>query len=148
MSRSRGSIWRSRPVENRGGWVEAVRLMRLIRAKSGVIAGNILRGGPDRVLRTGPGGSSTTTFGARLPGTFSHGVFEGHGTHDLLIRGNRTRSVAPSGKTWRFLVLTGFGVQRRHRAEHHRADRSARRRHDSLEQRARDHFDRGLSCEV
>ena len=33
------------PIENKKGWVEAVRLMRLIGATSGVIAGNVLRGG-------------------------------------------------------------------------------------------------------
>ncbi len=34
------------PIERSGSWVEALRLMRLVHAKSGVIADNILRGGP------------------------------------------------------------------------------------------------------
>ncbi len=34
------------PVESGGRWVEAVRLMRLLRAASGVVANSILRGGP------------------------------------------------------------------------------------------------------
>jgi len=97
------------PVENRGGWSEALRLMRLMRAKSGLIQGNTLRGGPIEFLE-GPWRIVDNDFQGTLPGTFSHGVFEGHGTHDLLIRGNRTRSIAPSGKTWRFLVLTWFGA--------------------------------------
>ncbi|MFI5459834.1 MAG: hypothetical protein ACHRXM_30805 [Isosphaerales bacterium] len=97
------------PVENRGGWLEALRLMRLKRAQSGVIEGNTLRGGPIEFL-DGPWRIVDNDFQGTLPGTYSHGVFEGHGTHDLLIRGNRTRSVAPSGKTWRFLVLTWFGA--------------------------------------
>ena len=65
----------------------------------------------------GRGGSSTTTFAALSPVTFSHGVFGGHETHDLLVRGNRaTCRLGPSGKTWRFLVLTGQRGRRRRRA--------------------------------
>jgi hypothetical protein len=97
------------PVEKHEGWVEALRLLRLMRAKSGVIEGNILRGGPIEFL-DGPWQIVDNRFQGTLPGTFSHGVFEGHGTHDLLIRGNRTTSVGPSGKTWRFLVLTWHGT--------------------------------------
>ena len=94
------------PVDKAGGWVEAVRLMRLIRAKNGVIAENILRGGPIEFFG-GPWRIVDNDYRGVLPGTFSHGVFTGHGTHDLLIRRNRTRALEPSGKTWRFLVLTG-----------------------------------------
>ena len=72
------------PVANHGGWVEAVRLMRLIRAKSGVIAGNILRGGPIEFFE-GPWRIVDNDFRGTVPGTFSHGVFSGHGTHDLLV---------------------------------------------------------------
>src|SRR5262249_38081477 len=93
-------------VENRGGWVEALRLMRLLHAKSGVIAANTLRGGPIEFFE-GPWRILDNDYRGTLPATYSHGVFEAHHPHDLLVRGNRTRADGPSGKTWRFLILTG-----------------------------------------
>src|SRR5262249_50305291 len=100
------------PLENRGGWVEATRLIRLIRARSGVIAGNRLRGGPIEFF-DGPWQVVDNEFRGTPPGTFSHGFITGHNTHDLLIRGNRLSSPEPSGKTWRFLVLTGYSAHDR-----------------------------------
>jgi hypothetical protein len=97
------------PIEPRPGWIEALRLMRLARAKSGVVAENRLRGGPIEFLG-GPWKFLDNDFRGTIPGTFSHGVFEGHGTHDVVIRGNKTAADPPSGKTWRFLVLTWFGA--------------------------------------
>ena len=98
------------PVVNRSGWVEAVRLMRLIGARSGVIAGNTLRGGPIEFFE-GPWRIVDNEFRGTVPGTVSHGVFAAHGPHDLLVRGNRAHDRGPSGKTWRFLVLSwqGYG---------------------------------------
>ncbi len=95
------------PVENRGAWGTAVRLIRLLRAESGVIANNILRGGEVEFCK-GPWRVVDNEFRGTLPGTASSSVFVGHGTRDLVIRGNRTHSPSPSGKTWRFLVLTGY----------------------------------------
>jgi hypothetical protein len=80
--------------------------MRLIRAKSGVIEGNKLRGGPIEFF-DGPWRIVDNDFRGTVPATYSHCVFSGHLTHDLLVRGNRTRADGPSGKTWRFLVLVG-----------------------------------------
>jgi hypothetical protein len=97
------------PVEKHEGWVDALRLMRLFRAKGGVIEGNILRGGPVEFFE-GPWRIVDNDFRGTLPDTYSHGVFEGHGTHDVLVRGNKTRADGPSGKTWRFLVLTWHGA--------------------------------------
>jgi hypothetical protein len=97
------------PVPNSAGWSEALRLMRLMRAKSGVIEGNVLRGGPIEFFE-GPWQIVDNDFRGTLPGTFSHGVFEGHGTHDIVVRGNKTRADGPSGKTWRFLVMTWHGT--------------------------------------
>jgi hypothetical protein len=71
-----------------------------------VIAENVLRGGVIEFFG-GPWRIVDNDFRGTRPGTVSPGVFTGHGTHDLLIRGNRTRALEPSGKTWRFLVLTG-----------------------------------------
>ena len=78
--------------------------MRLIRSRSGLIAGNVLRGGTIEFLQ-GPWRIIDNDFRGTVPGTFSHGVFTGHGTHDLVLKGNRARDVGESGKTWRFLVL-------------------------------------------
>ncbi len=97
------------PVVNPGGWVEAVRLMRLIRATSGVIAGNVLRGGTIEFFQ-GPWRVVDNDFRGTVPGTYSHGVFAGHGTHDLIVRDNRARDTDPRGKTWRFLVLSWQGA--------------------------------------
>ncbi len=80
--------------------------MRLQHAQSGELIGNVLRGGPIEFF-DGPWQIVGNDFEGALPGTFSHGVFAGHRTHDLTIRGNHTRADGPSGKTWRFLVLTG-----------------------------------------
>ena len=55
------------PVPNKSGWVEALRLMRLIRARSGVIAGNILRGGTIEFFE-GPWRIVDNDFAARFPG--------------------------------------------------------------------------------
>jgi hypothetical protein len=89
-------------------WIDAVRLIRLTGAKGGIVAGNILRGGTIEFFE-GPWQMLDNDFRGAPAGTISHGVFAGHGTYDLLIRGNRVRPVEPAGKTWRFLVLTHRG---------------------------------------
>ncbi len=96
-------------VENSGGWVDAIRLIRLVHVESGVIAENIFRGGTIEFFH-GPWRVVENQFRGTPPGTFSHGFLCGHDVHDLLIRGNRLSSPQPSGKTWRFLVLTGSGA--------------------------------------
>jgi hypothetical protein len=96
-------------VENRGGWSESLRLFRLIRAQSGAVTANRLRGGPIEFF-DGPWHVVDNEFRGTPPGTFSHGFVTGHNTHDLVIRNNRLSSPEPSGKTWRFLVLTGYSA--------------------------------------
>ncbi len=86
-------------------WTEAVRLMRLTNAKGGMIAGNILFGGPIEFF-DGPWQFVNNDLRGTPAGTYSHGVFTGHATHDVTIKGNRAKPVEPSGKIWRFLVLT------------------------------------------
>ena len=93
------------PAADPGKWVEALRLYRLVGGASGAIVGNRLRGGPIEFFH-GPWRFEDNEFRGTPPGTFSHGFLVGHYTRDLLIRGNRTSSPPPSGKTWRFLVLT------------------------------------------
>jgi hypothetical protein len=99
-------------VENPGGWVEAIRLLRLVHLRSGTIAENVFRGGPIEFFE-GPWQIVDNQFRGTLPGTFSHGFLTGHDVHDVLVRGNRLSSPQPSGKTWRFLVLTGRGARDR-----------------------------------
>ena len=95
--------------ENPAGWVDSLGLMRLKRARSGVIEGNILRGGMIEFF-DGPWRIVNNEFRGTPPGSYSHAVFAGHGVHDVLVQNNVTRSVGGSGKTWRFLVLTWFGA--------------------------------------
>ena len=95
--------------ENPAGWVDSLGLMRLKRARSGVIEGNILRGGMIEFF-DGPWRIVSNEFRGTPPGSYSHAVFAGHGVHDVLVQNNVTKSVGPSGKTWRFLVLTWFGA--------------------------------------
>ena len=94
---------------NAAGWVEAVRLVRLNGAKSGVIEANRLRGGMIEFF-DGPWRIVENDFRGTQPGMISYAVLAGHGVHDLVVRGNKTRCDGPSGKTWRFLVLTWFGA--------------------------------------
>jgi hypothetical protein len=97
------------PAEDPSKWAEALRLIRLVGASSGAIVGNRLRGGPIEFFH-GPWHVIDNEYRGTPPGTYSHGFVTGHWTHDLVIRGNHLSSPPPSGKTWRFLVLTGSSV--------------------------------------
>lgn len=99
----------SPPVEDPSKWAEAPRLFRLVGAATGAIIGCRLRGGSIECFH-GPWQIVDNEYRGTPPGTFSHGFVTGHFTHDLLVRGNRLSSPNPSGKTWRFLVLTGTGA--------------------------------------
>ncbi|MDR3623053.1 MAG: hypothetical protein P4L85_27115 [Paludisphaera borealis] len=90
-------------------WAEAMRLMRFTNAMSGRIEGNTLKGGPIEFFK-GPWVCLNNVCTGTQPGTFSQGVFTGHGTNDMVVRGNRVKPVEPSGKVWRFLVLTQNGA--------------------------------------
>ncbi len=90
-------------------WEESVRLARLMTAESGSVEFCRLRGG----IVEFSGGPWTITDNTSLgvpPNAVSPCVFAGHNTHDLLLARNRTSSQGPSGKTWRFLVLTNQGA--------------------------------------
>ena len=96
------------PPSGATDWEEAVRLMRLNTAQSGSITGCTLYGGMIEFV-LGPWQFVDNTYRGTPSGTFSHGVVVGHLVHDLLVRGNRIKPVGRSGKTWRFLVVTGYG---------------------------------------
>ena len=100
------------PPADTSKWVEAMRLIRLTNARSGMVAGNILRGGVVEFFG-GPWQVLNNDYRGTPPGTYSHGVFTGHGTFDLTLKGNRAKPVEPAGKTWRFLVLTHQGTNDR-----------------------------------
>ncbi len=89
-------------------WEEAPRLIRLATAQTGRIADNILKGGTVEFLR-GPWEITGNLHRGTVPGTFAYDAFAGHETRDLLLANNRVEPVGASGKTWRFLVLTGSG---------------------------------------
>lgn len=99
----------SPPVEDPSRWVETPRMLRLVGARSGEIVGNRFRGGTIEFFH-GPWRIIENEYRGTPAGTFSHGFITGHWTHDLTIRGNRLSSPTPSGKTWRFLVLTGSSL--------------------------------------
>ena len=89
-------------------WEEAPRLLRLVTATGGRIEGNTLKGGISE-LAGGPWVVVENDHRGAMPGTFGYAAFAVHATHDLVLRKNRVRSVGPSGKTWRFMVMTGGG---------------------------------------
>ena len=90
-------------------WEEAPRLLRFVTASSGRIEGNLLKGGITE-LSGGPWTVVDNEHRGAMPGTFCFAAFAVHNTHDLVLRKNRARAVGPSGKTWRFLVMTGGGA--------------------------------------
>src|SRR5207237_1596709 len=87
-------------------WEEAPRLIRLASASSGRVVGNTLKGGPTEFLG-GPWQILDNDYRGTVPGTYAYDAFAGHGTHDVVLQGNHIEPVGPSGKTWRFLVMTG-----------------------------------------
>ncbi|MDR3635092.1 MAG: hypothetical protein P4L84_14905 [Isosphaeraceae bacterium] len=100
------------PAADPKGWEHSPHLMRLVGTSGGVIAQNTLRGG-DIEFFSGPWRIESNDYRGTPPGTYSDSVFSAHNPNDLLIRGNRAQPVGASGKTWRFLVLTGQGAHDR-----------------------------------
>jgi hypothetical protein len=96
------------PVVKTKDWEESLRLMRLIRAQTGQVSKCTLRGGMVE-FEGGPWQLVDNEYRGAEPGTFNWCVFGGHNLHDLVVRGNTTKQVEPAGKTWRFLVMTGWG---------------------------------------
>jgi hypothetical protein len=87
-------------------------LFRLVTAESGRIEANRLRGGMIEFMG-GPWQILDNDYRGTVPGTFADAVIAGHGTHDVVVRGNHAEPRGDSGKTWRFLVLTGTGFRDR-----------------------------------
>jgi hypothetical protein len=89
-------------------WEIAPSLIRLASALSGQITDNVLKGGTTEMLN-GPWTIVGNDYQGTVPGTFTYSAFGFHATHDLLLAGNTVEPVGPSGKTWRFLVMTVKG---------------------------------------
>ncbi len=83
--------------------------MRLVSAQSGTIEDNVLKGGTTEFIG-GPWQFVGNTYLGTVPDTYTDGVIAGHFTHDVTIANNFVESTGPSGKTYRFLVLTQGGV--------------------------------------
>lgn len=98
----------SPPVLDGNAPIEAPRLIRMASALDGTISGNTLKGGTTEVLR-GPWTITNNTYLGTVPNTFTWTAFAGHWTHDVILQGNTASPQGPSGRTWRFLVLTGTG---------------------------------------
>ena len=90
-------------------WERAVNLIRVISASSGRIERNVLKGG-SVYFAGGPWKVAENIHKGTPPKTFCDGLFTGRYTHDLALVGNKAVPEAPSGKVWRFLVLTQRGV--------------------------------------
>ena len=99
---------RSPPVPDGSDPIEAPQLIRLASALDGTISGNTLKGGTTEVLG-GPWTITNNTYLGTVPNTFTWAAFAGRWTHDVVLQGNTASPQGPSGRTWRFLGLTGTG---------------------------------------
>lgn len=90
-------------------WEEAPSMIRVISASGGRIERNTFKGG-SILFAEGPWSIVDNVHRGTMPGTFSNGLYAGRSTHDLVFTGNRARPEGPSGKAWRFLVLTQRGA--------------------------------------
>ncbi|WP_406696052.1 hypothetical protein V5E97_34165 [Singulisphaera sp. Ch08] len=91
-------------------WESAAHLIWVTRAESGVIADNILKGGMTE-FNNGPWLVTGNNYQGTVPNTFAYTAFAGHYTHDVLIANNTVQPVGSTGKSWRFLVMTGSGYR-------------------------------------
>ena len=91
-------------------WERATNLIWMSFAQNGVIADNILKGGVTE-LNSGPWLVTGNNYQGTVPNTYSDAAFATHWTHDVLIANNTAQPVGSSGKTWRFLVMTGSGYR-------------------------------------
>lgn len=87
-----------------GKWTDAVKTLRFTNADGGRIEGNTILGGPIEFFN-GPWEVLDNTFRGAPAKTMSSAAVAGHYVNDLVVRGNKVKA-EPSGKLWRFLVLT------------------------------------------
>ncbi|MHC5540051.1 right-handed parallel beta-helix repeat-containing protein, partial [Singulisphaera rosea] len=97
------------PAAKPDGWEDTPRMFRLLNTSSVRIAKNTFKGGVIEFFG-GPIEISDNEFRGTVPGTSTQGMIGGHFVNDLVVRGNRAHPVGPSGKAWRFLILTNRGA--------------------------------------
>ncbi|MDX2036532.1 MAG: hypothetical protein SFX72_07765 [Isosphaeraceae bacterium] len=97
-------------VEATTEWEETINAVRLTNARCGKLEGNTIRGGAVEFWN-GPWRIVGNTYTGTPVRTHMPGVFCGHYTRDLLVEKNTAEPVGPSGKSWRFLVLTQRGYR-------------------------------------
>jgi hypothetical protein len=90
-------------------WEEAPHLFRMTNAASGSIVDNLMKGGVTEFFG-GPWLVTGNTYLGTLPETYAYSAFGAHFTHDVTISDNLAQPTGPSGKTWRFLVMTQNGT--------------------------------------
>ena len=89
---------------------EAPRLIRLATMENGRVERNRLSGGPIELIG-GPWVVAGNAFLGTPAGTHSFTMIGAHRSHDLRVVNNRARVEPPSGKVYRFLVLTQAGAE-------------------------------------
>ena len=89
-------------------WEEAPNTARLVQAGSGRVERCVLKGGTI-ALAGGPWTVLDNDCRGTVPNTYCNGLISTRFTHDLVVARNHARAEGPSGKTWRFLVLTQRG---------------------------------------
>jgi hypothetical protein len=100
------------PVAAPAGLEPSPGLFRLVTAHSGRIVGNTFQGGTIEVVG-GPWTISGNDYRGAVPGTSVATFLAGHFTHDLVVTDNHAEPRGPTGKAWRFLVLTQAGYRDR-----------------------------------
>ncbi len=90
-------------------WENSIHSIRVVSASSGRIEGNTLKGGAVR-FGGGPWKITGNTYKGTLPNTYCYEVFSARYVHDLTLVGNKAGDEGPSGKAWRFLVLSQRGA--------------------------------------
>ncbi len=90
-------------------WEQAPSLIRAVSAQDGLISNNVLKGGTTEFFG-GPWQVTNNQYEGTVPDTYTYTAFAGHYTNGLVLSGNQAQPFGPSGKTWRFLVLTQSGI--------------------------------------
>ncbi len=90
-------------------WEVAPSAFRLVGAESGQVSTNRIKGGTTEMIG-GPWQIVNNDYVGTMPDTYTYCAFATHSTRDLTLSGNTVEPSGPSGKTWRFLVMTQGGV--------------------------------------
>ncbi len=95
--------------ESSEAWALEPRLLRLVTASSGRVAGNVFRGGVIE-FAGGPWEIVENTHRGTRGESYAYDAFAGHNTRELTFADNVFDPAGDAGLTFRLLVLTGSGV--------------------------------------